>query len=107
VVAATEPAYELAALLSAARAALFLESIEQGEPELAVTIEAAAQRLAQRAAVAEEAFEYYRAYALDRAHPPPAVIAALRDVVMEALTCRSHPIPTRSTPWRDSRASSS
>jgi hypothetical protein len=97
VIAATEPGRELAALLTAARAALFLESIEEGDPELAVTIEAAARRLAERAPVAKDAFGHYRLYARDRTQPPADVVAALRDVVMQALSCRSHPTPTHST----------
>jgi hypothetical protein len=83
VVAATEPARELAALLCAGRAALFLESLEAGTPELAVTVGAAAELLAARAPVAAEAFAHYREYALRRVEPPRDVVAALRAHVME------------------------
>jgi hypothetical protein len=82
VAAATEPARELRALLSTVRAVLFLESLLAGEPELAVTVEAAVAQLARREPVAEEALHHYREYALRRTKPPPNVVAALRDVVM-------------------------
>ena len=83
VAAASEPGNELAALLTAARAALFLESLHEGRPELAVTVAAAAKLLAPRAPVAEEAFGHYREFALRRVEPPLGVVAALRDQVME------------------------
>ena len=83
VAAATEPARELAALLTLARAALFLESLRDGEPELAVTVAAAAERLAPRVPVADEALAHYREFALHRVEPPPAVAAALREAVLD------------------------
>jgi predicted nucleotidyltransferase len=42
------PRLELAMLLTAARAALFLESVEAGSPELAVTLDAVVERLGAR-----------------------------------------------------------
>jgi hypothetical protein len=78
----------LAMLLSAARAALFLESLSAGnEPELAVTLTATARRLAERSAgaraVAEEAVDGYRAFAAHRTPPPARTVAAMRTLVQE------------------------
>jgi hypothetical protein len=77
----------LAMLLAAARGALFLESVEDGAPELAVTVAATAGRLAARSAaarsVAEDALDCYRDYATERVRPPDATIAALRALVLD------------------------
>jgi predicted nucleotidyltransferase len=69
-------------VLSAARAALFLEEPD----ELALTVTEAARRLGVRSAgartVAEEALGRYRDWAVHRNPPPPAVVAAARDLVL-------------------------
>lgn len=79
--------HALSTLLTAARAALFLESIAQGDPELALTVTETARRLAARSsrasAVAAEALGHYREFALHRVPPPPGVVAALRRLVLE------------------------
>jgi hypothetical protein len=76
----------LAKLLTAARAALFLQSLDQGEPELAVTVSDTAQGLAQSghdpAGTAGEAGEAYRAARLGQGPPPPGVVEALRGLVL-------------------------
>jgi hypothetical protein len=75
----------LAKLLTAARAALFLQSLDQGEPELAVTVSDTAQGLAQSghdpAGTAGEAAEAYRAARLGQGPPPPGIVEALRGLV--------------------------
>jgi hypothetical protein len=77
----------LGQLLTAARAALFLESLEAGEPELAVTVSGTARRLAERSAsartLAEASLGAYRAFAQDRTDPSSDMIAALRRLVLE------------------------
>jgi Nucleotidyltransferase domain len=78
---------ELALLLTAARAALFLETIEEGEPLLAVTVTETARQLvarspANRAAV-EEALERYREFAIPLTPPPAEIVSAMRSVVLE------------------------
>jgi hypothetical protein len=67
---------ELARLLTAARAALFLESIERGAPELPVTLTETA-----RGIDAEQALERYREFAIHRTPPPPETLANVRALV--------------------------
>jgi glycosyltransferase involved in cell wall biosynthesis len=70
----------LGRLLTAARAALFLESLEAGAPELTVTVGATAKRLAARrdwsTAVAEEAYGSYRAARTEGTPPQADVVGA-------------------------------
>jgi hypothetical protein len=72
-------------LFTGARAALFLESVADGAPELPLTVTETARRLSSRssvaAGVAEEALERYREFALRRRHPPAATVSALRKEV--------------------------
>ena len=74
-------ARSLGTLLSAARAALFLESVEQGDPELALTVAKAADLLGARLpgahAVAEEALGSYRAARLEGAPVDTRTVSAL------------------------------
>jgi Nucleotidyltransferase domain len=73
----------LGRLLTAARAALFLED----PGELPVTASATARRLAARSSaareVAETALGHYGEWATRRTPPPPAPLAALRALVLE------------------------
>ncbi len=73
-------------LLTAARAALFLESVKEGDPELVLTVVEVARRVAARSSsargVAEEGLERYREFVLRRAQPPVATIAAFRKLVL-------------------------
>lgn len=75
----------LAMLLSAARAAIFLEGVEAGEPELAVTLSAAAERLAARGpharGVAEEAQAAYHAARGEGSRRQETTLAALLGLV--------------------------
>jgi hypothetical protein len=78
---------ELSMLLSAARAALFAESLsEDREPELGVTVTAAARRLVARSAdadpAAKDALDAYRQFAIDRTPPDRATVAAARELVL-------------------------
>jgi hypothetical protein len=70
--------FSLARLLTAARAALFAESLQKGEPELPVTAAAVAERLGARAAL-----DCYRACLLDDRDPPAQQVAALRELVLD------------------------
>ena len=73
----------LGRLLTAARAALFLRSIEDGDPELALTVAATAKALAARfPGVADDSLACYRAFAHAGAPPPAATVSALREVVL-------------------------
>ena len=74
-------------LFSAARAALFIESIDEGRPELAVTIAGVAERLISRDSscsnVVSSALEEYRASRsgkLDKCNDPRSVAAMLEVV---------------------------
>ncbi len=75
----------LAMLFSAARAALFHESVARGAPELPLTVAETARRLGERSRAAGQAFDRYRAFAVEREPPPPAAIDGLRRVVAELL----------------------
>jgi hypothetical protein len=75
----------IARLFTAARAALFLESVEREEPELRLTVAAVADRLRESrdaGAVAESALDAYRAGFADGRPPPAATVAALRKLVV-------------------------
>ena len=83
-----EPGGEaLGTLFSAARAALLLESLQDGHPELPLTVTETARRLAARSdtarAVGEDALGRYREFAARRTLPPAATLAALRALVAE------------------------
>ena len=83
--AAPPPLRALAKLLTAARAGLFLERIEEGDPELALTAAAVAGRLSDRApaagAVAEAAVEGYRTALAGGPLPAERTVAAFRELV--------------------------
>jgi hypothetical protein len=72
-------------LLTAARAALLLQSLEEGHPELALTAQATATALAQRVpgagAASEAAWEAYAVFARDWLAPERTVVVALDRVV--------------------------
>jgi hypothetical protein len=72
-------------LLTAARAALFLESLEEGNPRLPLTMAAVAKEIAEKVphatTIAEEACDNYRAYRLQEASADERVVEALRGVV--------------------------
>jgi hypothetical protein len=77
----------LARLFTAARAALFLESVDTAKPEVAVTLAAVAGQLAGRSptseAVASEALEALRSFRQDGREPAEAIVLALRRAVLE------------------------
>jgi hypothetical protein len=72
-------------LLTAARAALFLESLEQGNPRLPLTMSAVAEEIAEKipqaGTIAEEARDNYRAYRRQEASVDRRAVEALRSVV--------------------------
>jgi hypothetical protein len=73
----------LGMLLSAARAALFLESVEEGEPRLAVTVSAAARALDARGAGGmRDCAARYREARSTRSEPPAAAVALARETVL-------------------------
>ena len=79
------PGQTLARLLTAARAGVFLESVEAGTPELPLTIAATAQRLGLTVgtpSLAEEAAGSYREFVLDEATPAGETVRALRKLVV-------------------------
>src|SRR5687768_5928948 len=77
----------LATLLSAARAALLLESVREDDPELPLTATETARQLGGRSAplrtVADDALGHYREFAVRRVPPPAATLAAMRTIVAE------------------------
>jgi hypothetical protein len=77
---------ELGRLLTAARAALFLQSLRDGEPELALTAAEAARKLAARdegaRGTVEEAFGRYAEFARSRVAPPATIVAATRRLML-------------------------
>jgi hypothetical protein len=77
--------HALGRLLTGARAALFLDTVREGEPELAVTVAEAARRIGERfpgaRTVADEALGRYRQFARDRTPPPAATVSATRKLV--------------------------
>jgi hypothetical protein len=76
----------LAKLLTAARAALFLRSLERGEPELALTVEATVRALAEsgddRGGAAAGAAEAYRVARLGDGPPGEEIVEAMRGLVL-------------------------
>ena len=83
--ASEEPGTTLAMLLTAARAALFLESIEAHAPELPLTVAAVVKRLgastAKARSVTEEAAASYRDFVFEQTPPPAGTLNAFRDLV--------------------------
>jgi predicted nucleotidyltransferase len=75
----------LARPFNAARAALFLESLDAGRPELALTMGATARLLGARGEAASdasgEAYESYRAWRLSGERPAPGVAPRLHELV--------------------------
>jgi hypothetical protein len=75
----------LTLLLTSARAALFLETIEGGEPELPLTVTETARRLAARSSadrtVVEEALLCYRDFVDRQTEPPAAMISSMHRLV--------------------------
>jgi hypothetical protein len=77
----------LGVLITAARAAFLWETIDQGAPQLPVTVTETVRQLADRSmttrTVAEDALEHYRAFLVERRAPPPATVSELRRVVRD------------------------
>lgn len=78
---------ELGMLLSAVRAALPLESVVAGSPELPLTLIAAGRTLATRSPTTrttlDDALGQYRAFSDKRAKPSPAMLTAMRKLVVD------------------------
>ena len=76
----------LGRLFTGARAALFLESIRGGNPELPLTVLETARRLCERSSsarvVAEDAVERYREFALRGVQPPEGTVSAMQRLVL-------------------------
>jgi hypothetical protein len=90
----------LAMLLSAARAGLFLESLGDGVPELALTGTETARRLRERdAAISDEALGHYREFAIRCDRPPMASLSALCGLV-QGLPAYARSAPPASSPAR-------
>jgi hypothetical protein len=77
----------LGTLFSAARAALVLESLQDGDPELPLTVTETARQLAARSetapAVVAEGLGNYREFAVHRTPPPAATLSAMRALVAQ------------------------
>lgn len=78
---------ELAMLLSAARAAVFMQSIVDHDPLLPLTLAEAVRILSERSAawrsVGADAVGHYREFAADGTEPPAKAVAATRSLVSE------------------------
>jgi len=78
---------ELGTLLTAARAALFLEHVRAGDPELPLTLAATATQLSERSpsarGAAEDAAEAYRGFTAGGRRPTTPTVRALRRVVLD------------------------
>jgi nucleotidyltransferase-like protein len=76
---------QLGRLMTAARAGLFLESLEAGDPELALPVGAVAERLAARdsraSSAATDAGEMFRTCRRDNRTPPASLIVAMDGIV--------------------------
>lgn len=72
---------ELGMLLSAARAAVMLQSVSAGAPSLPLTLAEGARTLGVTAA--DDALGHYRAFAEERAAPPASVVEAMRRLVLK------------------------
>jgi hypothetical protein len=84
----------LGMLFTAARAALFMESLAVGEPELPLTIAAVTALLQQ--GIADEAYECYRSCLVDQRPPLESTVSRFREAVQslpaysqDALVARS------------------
>jgi hypothetical protein len=81
----TAPGDVLGMVITAARAALFLESFAESRPELALTCAATLEALRDRGVCRPEAIddahEAYRRFTVDGTAPAPSTIAPLRDAV--------------------------
>jgi hypothetical protein len=77
--------HHLGRLITAARAALFLQSVEAGAPQLPLTGAATARALAERVegarGVAEAAWDAHMTFAVDWVAPDRATVGALDDLV--------------------------
>ena len=85
-------------LFTAARAALFLESLEAGAPELPLTAAAVARRLGDSAGgsgdLACEAFERFRAGREEGLPLPQGLLAAFEGVVRDLRAYRDSSVTT-------------
>jgi hypothetical protein len=85
----------LVRLFAAARAALLLESVEAGAPELSLTMGATAAALGTRhppaQSAAEESYQSYVAWCADEVVPPAGTVARLRDRIVELPAYRRTP----------------
>lgn len=79
------PGRELGMLLSGVRAAVLLDSVARGEPEVPLTVAAGVRSLAASnppaAGTVEEALGRYRAFADKRITPPPETLTAMHELV--------------------------
>jgi len=86
-------ARSLGRLLAAGRAALFHESLQTNDPELTLTVAAAAERLAARRTVgeglAQEACGAYRAASHDGDPPPAELLRSLRAALVTSFPAYS------------------
>jgi hypothetical protein len=85
----------LSRLLTAARAALFLDSLERGEPVLALTAAAVADRLG-----ADDVLAWHRACREEGGDPPARVVGAFRETVLALPAYRPAGWWTAATPAR-------
>lgn len=91
---------DLPALITAARAGLFLQSVREGEPALTVTASATLRTLGEHCggspAAVDEAREALRSLRLGAAEPPRATVEALRSLVAGLAPYRTGPLPVGS-----------
>lgn len=87
----------LPALITAARAALFLQSVYEGEPALTITASATLRALGEHCggspAAVDEALEALRSLRVEAAEPPRATVDALRSLVACLPPYRTGPQP--------------
>ena len=87
---------DLPALVTAARAALFLQSVREGEPALTVTASATLRALAEQrggSPAVDEALEALRSLRLEATEPARATVEALRSLVAGLPPYRTGPRP--------------
>ena len=100
------PAHALARLLTVARAALFLESIEEGEPVLPLTLASVAERLSERGGgfetTAPAAYDAYRGAIIDGVPASPRTVTALRRHILELPALAATPLRAGSAGARPS-----
>ena len=95
---------QLGMLFSAARAALFADSLDAGDPQLSLTVativESVAARDGSAQPVAETALEEYRTSRAGGGEPSPRTVAAFRSVVWSLPSYGFEPRPSAGTSSR-------